>query len=233
MGYSKLQEIIDERKNMTEKEKQEQDRAIDLANENERKLKKKAIAMDSIAKFPLRYKDASFDNYILDENPSFRRKQIALINHLKSGYSMVMYGNNGTGKTHLAFSAIREQLLKGKTCKYILAPELYDEIKESFSKDSAESSKEILDRYARYDYLVIDEIDKTYGSATEFITLYRIINRRYESMKPVVLITNAEKSVLIDIITPSSWERVVEYPGGSMFMDWESYRKKSKTKEQV
>jgi len=48
-----------------------------------------------------------------------------------------------------------------------------------------------------------------------------------------VLITNAEKSVLIDIITPSSWERVVEYPGGSMFMDWESYRKKSKTKEQV
>jgi len=183
---------------------------------------KAAYMQKQLDRIPSRFKNSTFDNYDLEADERVKAKQEFLINHLRSGRSVVMYGNNGTGKTHLAFSAIKEQIALGKSCAYILAPELFDEIRSSFGDNRI---KGIIERYASYDYLVVDEVDKTYGSPTEFINLYRIINRRYEDMKPTVLITNGKKENIIEIIGRSSYERVVE-DGTAVEMDWESHRRK-------
>jgi len=55
---------------------------------------------------------------------------------------------------------------------------------------------------------VIDEVDKTYGSNTEFVAMYRIINRRHEEMLHTVLITNANRVGLQDVLGSSVLDRL-------------------------
>ena len=88
----------------------------------------------------------------------------------------------------------------------------------------------IIDKYVGYDYLVIDEMDKSYGSATEFLNIFRIVNGRYNAEKPTVLITNASTDDVIEIVGRSAYERIVE-DGTAVKMDWDSYRKPGNKKE--
>ena len=57
-------------------------------------------------------------------------------------------------------------------------------------------------------YLVIDEVDKAFGSQTEFVYLYSLINERYNRMLPTVLITNADEVELVSVIGSSTLSRV-------------------------
>lgn len=177
-----------------------------------------------LARFPKRYADATFENYMLYSDERVAARQRHVISCLRSGNSLVMYGKNGTGKTRLAYSFLRERILAGKRCKYILAPALFDEIKNTYDKESYDTSMSLIDRYARYDHLVIDELDKTFGTKAEFIGLYRIINARYDDLKPTVIMTNADEDTVIDIVGRSCYERLIEYPGTAVLMDWKSFR---------
>lgn len=177
-----------------------------------------------IAAFPKRYADATFENYQLYSDEKSRIAQQYTIECLRSGNSLVMYGKNGTGKTRLAYAFLREKILAGKRCKYILAPSLFDEIKNTYAKESYDTSQSLVDRYASYDFLVIDELDKTFGTRAEFIGLYRIINARYDDLKPTVIMTNADDATVIDIVGRSCYERLIEYPGTAVKMEWKSFR---------
>lgn len=174
-----------------------------------------------LSRFPERYKDVTFESYRFYGTVEQQDRQRKLINHLRRGKSVVMYGNNGTGKTMLAFCAIREQILLGREAVYASMADIVDEVKQGFSDNIA--SSRIVDKYIGYDYLVIDEMDKAYGTPTEFLSIFKIINGRYVTRRPTVLISNASDSEVIDIIGKSSFERVVE-DGAKVNMNWESYR---------
>ena len=174
-----------------------------------------------LSRFPERYKDVTFESYRFYGTVEQQDRQRKLIDHLRRGKSVVMYGNNGTGKTMLAFCAIREQILLGNEAVYASMADIVDEIKQGFSDNIA--SSRIVDKYIGYDYLVIDEMDKAYGTPTEFLSIFKIINGRYVTRRHTVLISNASDSEVIDIIGKSSFERVVE-DGAKVNMNWESYR---------
>jgi len=174
-----------------------------------------------LSRFPERYKDVTFESYRFYGTVEQQDRQRKLIDHLRRGKSVVMYGNNGTGKTMLAFCAIREQILLGNEAVYASMADIVDEVKQGFSDNIA--SSRIVDKYIGYDYLVIDEMDKAYGTPTEFLSIFKIINGRYVTRRPTVLISNASDSEVIDIIGKSSFERVVE-DGAKVNMNWESYR---------
>ena len=174
-----------------------------------------------LSRFPERYKDVTFESYRFYGTDEQQDRQRKLIDHLRKGKSVVMYGNNGTGKTMLAFCAIREQILLGNEAVYASMADIVDEVKQGFSDNIA--SSRIVDKYIGYDYLVIDEMDKAYGTPTEFLSIFKIINGRYVTRRPTVLISNASDSEVIDIIGKSSFERVVE-DGAKVNMNWESYR---------
>ena len=187
-----------------------------------------AMIESKLMDFPKRYRDASFDKYEFTGTAEQQRRQNNLVRSLKADRPVVMYGNNGTGKTMLAFASIREQILKGKSAKYVSLLDLIDEVKETFS--TSVSPMRIVEKYVNYDYLVIDEMDKSYGSATEFLNIFRIVNGRYIAEKPTVLITNASVNDVIEIVGRSVYERIVE-EGTSVSMDWASYRGKKLIKE--
>jgi DNA replication protein DnaC len=161
---------------------------------------------------PPRYKDSTFDNFEGYEDK---------IAFLKQGKSALIFGGNGTGKTHLGFASCRYFAEQGKDVRFVLAYKFFEDIKESFGKGN---TKQVLARYSGYDYLVIDEIDKAYGSQTEFVHLYYLVNERYNFMRSTVLITNATD--LVEQVGTSVLDRIAS-DGAIIEMKGENYRQKN------
>ncbi len=170
---------------------------------------------------PLRYRDYTFTDYKCSDN-----RDRAIVAHMASGRPGILHGANGTGKTMLAYCAIKQQWEKDRYAQYILAADYFDMIKNSFNGGDP---LKVLAEFTEYDYLVVDEIDKKYGTQTEHIYLYRLINERYDAMKPTVLISNSNRADLETVIGISAFSRVA---GEGMIIEFtgKDYRKKERLK---
>lgn len=179
--------------------------------------------------FPKRYQLVTFSSYRFYGTAEQMSRQKKLVDCLRNGRPVVMYGNNGTGKTMLAFCAIRQQLMLGKDAVYTTLTDVVDGIKNCFSANI--NPIRVVDQYVKPDYLVIDEIDKGYGTETEFLNIFRIVNGRYNEKKSTVLISNASKDDVIKVVGQGAFDRIAE-DGVVAFMDWPSYRGKEFPKEE-
>jgi DNA replication protein DnaC len=211
-------EIRDYGKILTKEER----KIIDQKKEEEIHKRLEAEKMESKIKsfmntVPARFKNATFDNFICSND-----KQLSIVEFLKQGRSAVIYGSNGVGKTHLAFASCLNQVKHGKSAKYVLAFDFFNEIRKSFGDYTTNS---IINEYEHYDYLVIDEIDKTQGTPMEFTYLYSLINKRYNEMKSTVLITNAKPADFAAIIGQSALDRVAS-EGKVIDLTGDNYRQR-------
>lgn len=199
--------------------------ALDRLQESQKateQAKRKSAEFDDwkqkqLSQIPPRFVGKTFENYRIWKN-----EQREVLNHLRSGKSAIIYGGNGVGKTHLAFAAIRHQIELGISSRYVLAFDFFTEVKRSFRDDSTDA---ILKRYATAGYLVIDEVDKAFGSQTEFVYLYSLVNERYNRMLPTVLITNADDTELVSVIGSSTLSRVAG-DGAIIELKGEDYRQR-------
>lgn len=196
---------------------EERDEVLDRERreEEEEARRRRIVANLEAFKVPKRFRNARFDT-----TECASAKERSVIEYLKKGRSAVIYGPNGTGKTHLAFASCIHQIAGGKTAKYVLAFDLFNSIRRSFGDSTTDT---LVNEFASYDYLVIDEIDKTLGTPTEFTYLYSIINARYNDMKSTVLITNATPSEFVAIIGQSALDRVAS-DGAVIELFGENYR---------
>lgn len=169
---------------------------------------------------PPRFKDATFDSF---QCSNIQQKKV--IEYLKTGRSAVIYGNNGTGKTHLAYASCLYQTQQGKESKYVLAFDFFNQIRQSFNGGNPER---IVQELATYDYLVIDEVDKTQGSPTEFVYFYSLINKRYNQMLHTLLVTNADGTAMESVIGKSALDRVAS-DGKLIELSGENYRQTRRT----
>ena len=119
--------------------------------------------------------------------------------------SLVLIGSAGMGKTHLACAIIREA-----GGKYRTAPDIVEEMRRAKSFTAAETEAEIIDYYGRVKLLVIDEIGRGISATDEKYMLYQIINARYNTRKPTVLISNLGKSDFLQYIGVAAADRLVE-----------------------
>ena len=221
-GFRKTMEERDMREYgriLTDDERDEINKKKEKEWEDEKKsIERKEIIERWYFEFvPRRYNESCFENFII-QNDMQRR----LIDYLKKDKSVVVYGSNGTGKTHLAFAAGLYHSTQGQSCAYILAFDFFNEIKKAFTKGDPEA---VIRKYAGYEYLIIDEVDKTHGTQNEFVYLYSLINKRYNSMKPTVMITNAKKEQLSETIGISTLDRIAG-DGVIVEMVGENYRLK-------
>ena len=181
------QKIVEE-ENMKQKKLQEQ--------------KKQSIIQKNIQKYfesvPERFKEASFENYIGNE------KERMLVEKLTGG---ILYGPNGNGKTHLGYAACRKVVLAGGKAELIRVFDLMVEIKNEFNNPGTIGST--VDHYAKLDYLVLDECDKFFNSQTEYLSLVSLINKRYETGKPTLAISNAKnKSEIATYLSISCFDKL-------------------------
>lgn len=119
--------------------------------------------------------------------------------------TLIMLGDAGTGKTHLACAIIRE-------CggKYRTAPEIVEELRRAKSFTANFTEAEILAFYARVPVLVIDEIGRGIAATDEKYMLYQVLNARYNTRLPTVLVSNHTKKDFLQYVGIAAADRLVE-----------------------
>ena len=162
----------------------------------------------------------------------------------ESGGIIVCYGRRGTGKTQIAVEIARNGKLphsekpraewtmqshpEYRPALYVKAMEIFIDMKNSFQRPSAPSEKAIIEKLASAAFLVIDEAHVRGETKYEDDKLTHIVDKRYDAMRPTMLITNLQRKEFAAQLSPSILSRIEEQ-GGGIECNWESFRKQHKT----
>lgn len=184
-------------------------------------------ALDNAMLAP-RFKQKTLENYIA-KTP----KQQAAVGAAKwfaeqaqkrQSAGLLLLGNTGTGKNHLAAGILNAFVQHtGGTALFTEAAKFIRAVKESWRKGSSLTESEVLSLYREPDLLIIDEVGVQFGSDTEKMYLTELINDRYSWLKSTVLIGNLSMSELTTLIGQRALDRLREN-GRIVIFDWESWR---------
>lgn len=184
---------------------------------------------------PVRFALSTFDNYKIEEGNDRQAKAVKVCHSfvdnfkacLDTGASMVMMGDVGTGKTHLACAMVKEISRRyNASTTYITAARMYRALKATYDKDAGAREDQVIEQFVSRELLVIDELGISYNSQAEKVLLFDIINGRYELNRPTIILTNIKsKEKLEEWLTKPVYDRLTER-GRAILFDWESYRSK-------
>lgn len=111
---------------------------------------------------------------------------------INNGRGLLLMGSCGSGKTHLAVSALLEIIDSGKPGRLLFSnfQDLIQEIQASFDSEEAPSKSEILRPLLDVDLLVLDELGSQKPSMFVQDILYYVINSRYNAQRTTIFTTN-------------------------------------------
>lgn len=209
-------------------------RAKKEAFQREQRIKMAAQHFKAVSGVPPRFLEASFDGYF----PGNERA-LKILEHMreyseqfdknrKLGRSLILCGKAGTGKTHLSCALLRSLAHEqGVTGKYTTAYRAVQEVRECYgSRDVSELRA--MDAFIKPDLLVLDEIGAQYGTDSEQLILFTIINGRYEAMKPTIVISNLNVDGMKKYLDERGYDRLRENGGAVLVFDWASHRQGSR-----
>lgn len=114
---------------------------------------------------------------------------------LAEGLSLILFGYNGSGKTHFAKQLLVDVIKSGKTGYYIVCTDLqqlYNKV--SFSGKATYLEEKLLDHIMNCDLLVIDEVGKETLSDSFLVSFEAFLKHRTSRDKSTVQITNLQLS---------------------------------------
>lgn len=180
------------------------------------------------AAIPARFIGRSFDNFNA-ATPSqshalgiLRDYAAQFESNYDKGRGLILSGLPGTGKSHLA-SAVLQSILPDYCGQYLTCLGLIRMVRSTWRRDSDRSESEVMDVLASVPLLVIDEIGVQYGTDGEQTILFEVLDARYRSMAPTILLTNQNKEGLKAFLGERTYDRLTETCKWVAF-DWESYR---------
>lgn len=183
------------------------------------------------AGIPVRFKDRSLKSYVAETDGQRRALAFAeayadsFDDVLATGRSAVFIGKLGTGKTHLAVGiGLRIMRRDGLTVHFSTVMRAIRRIRNTWGGNGEESETAAIDSLTRPDLLILDEVGIQYGSAAEKLTIFDILNERYERRRPTLLLSNLDVDGVRAHLGDRVFDRLREDGGEVVVFDWESYR---------
>lgn len=102
-----------------------------------------------------------------------------------NGSGLYIHGGVGTGKTALASALARKFVEAGYKVILTTSIGMLESIQETYGSEA--SSRDACHGYGECDVLVIDDMGKESASSWSVMTLFQIVNMRYESMLPTIV----------------------------------------------
>ena len=108
----------------------------------------------------------------------------------EAGEGLCLYGQVGVGKTFAAGCIVNRLTSEGYKVYMTNVPSIVAAVQADMSR-----RQEYLDKLARYDLLIIDDL--TVERATDYVTeiAQEVIDARYRTKRPMIITTNADISV--------------------------------------
>jgi DNA replication protein DnaC len=176
-------------------------------------LQGRAARLLDLAQIPELYRKASFDNFIVPgvENIIARRELTTVLLAVKQFVrdfpnekrpGLMLIGETGAGKTHLAVAALREIIgrgFQGLFCNYVT---LLHSIREGYDEISNISDKAAYSTALNAEVLLIDDLGAHRVTAWVEDTINTLLTFRCDKRMPVIVTTNmpdpAARSVMIE-----------------------------------
>ena len=136
------------------------------------------------------FKKKTFATYSCKSQNQVRAKHKALIycdQFEKERKSIILSGKSGAGKTHLGIAIMLKLVNQNENCKYIEYHDMMISLKQSVMDDINHMRE--LEKLLNPKVLFIDDFLKGNITPTDLNYIYRIINTRYITNKPVIIST--------------------------------------------
>jgi DNA replication protein DnaC len=140
------------------------------------------------------------------------------------GKCLIFCGDVGTGKTHLAIGIAHAVLEQGRQAVFTSVIRAVRSVKETYAKGAGRTEAQALRDLVEPDLLILDEVGVQFGSDTEKLILFEVINGRYEASRPTIVISNLAVDALEAYLGTRSFDRLREGGGRLVVFDWTSYR---------
>jgi len=121
---------------------------------------------------------------------------------LYGGESLLIWGDPGNGKSHLAAAICHKLKERDKIPVFQTMTELLERIRSTFRQQSRESEREIMAALQDCDLLVLDDLGAEKVSDWTLDVLFRIIDGRYRAKKPTLFTTNFSPTELLHRFMP-------------------------------
>ena len=121
----------------------------------------------------------------------------------EKGEGLILCGNPGTGKTHLA-AAISHKVIEefGIPVEFKTSIEIHSEL--------TNFEKETLNKYKKCDLLIIDDLGKEKTTEWRQEKIFEIINSRYEDYLPTLITTNLAPKQFAGVFGEAFASRLIE-----------------------
>lgn len=175
--------------------------------------------------FPARHRARLSEGMV---GPSLEKAKELLPRLIVGDCLLLLVGNRGPGKTQMSTWWANERLKAGKFAGYYRkTADIITEIKTTWHDGgkTVGTEDDVLKKYRKTEYLVLDEFHEKGSSDWEARTLINILDHRYDSMLATVIIANMTEVEVRQQINPSIVSRAEE-TGGLVVCDWPSYRTK-------
>lgn len=215
-------------------QKEERDREEAMQKEIEKQIRLAKLQEASLLSD--RYKHVTFDNCKTGENASFdeafnRCKKYCENSNkvLENGFGIYLWGDKGTGKTHLTSCMANELIKQYKQVLFTNFFEISKSIRSTFKGNGNEA--DLINKIANVDFLFIDDL------GTEKVTkegedtwlqdkIFEVINKRYNNMKPTIFTSNYSLQQLVQErgLLDKTVDRILEMATAIMKVEGKSNR---------
>lgn len=143
-----------------------------------------------------RFAESTFDSYrattpaMVEALKTCRDYADNFREHFAVGRNLLLTGNVGTGKTHLASSIVRRVIDHGAIAVITTAAEVIRTFKRSMDRNTWYTEGDVIEELASFDLLVLDEVGAQAGTQYELSVLHEVIDKRYQLVRPTVLVSN-------------------------------------------
>ena len=160
----------------------------------------RAKRLEESAAIPPLYRNASFDNFALPRDNPIGHREMANVLLTVKGFSkefptdkrpgLLLIGDPGTGKTHLAVAALRILISRGFEGLFFDYQNLLDRIRTGYDQASGAADREAYRFALDAEVLMLDDLGA--HRVTEWVedTVTSIITYRCNNRKPLIATTN-------------------------------------------
>jgi DNA replication protein DnaC len=156
-----------------------------LAEKEQRRIEE----LEQISNLEL-MRDKTFETFVPDVS-GVRRAYIRSVEYAKRPQGwLVLFGNYGAGKTHLAAAIANHALRRQVNVLFAIVPDLLDHLRSTFGPSSEVEYDERFEMIRTVPLLILDDLGTENTTPWAREKLFQIMNYRYNDALPTVITSN-------------------------------------------